>query len=127
MKALRQFLEFKSDAFFYGKKCAVIESKEWKDFDSKEILGTKVEVVILEDLTDYRPGKDGKKPSNLYEKLTLKVKKKNLDVPNGTLVVPVNPVATVYGDFQNMLSVVADDISIAQQPTTTPGTPARRA
>ncbi|HIV42590.1 MAG TPA: hypothetical protein H9904_11550, partial [Candidatus Mediterraneibacter guildfordensis] len=92
------------------KICQVVGVSEWVDYDTKKHIGTKIEVVIVEDKTRYTY-KDGEVVSNRFEKLVYKVKK-DVKVPIDARVEPVNPVATVYGDFRNQLSIVADDIRI---------------
>ncbi len=112
MKKLNQFVKFDGPGFFADKKLMVTGCKPWVDFESKETLGTKLDVVITEDNTIYRE-KDGEHISNLYEKFSVKISQK-VAVPSGTEITLVNPVGTVYGDYRNLLSVVVDDIKIVQ-------------
>lgn len=86
----------------------------WQDYDTKALLGTKVETVITVDNTPYQPGADGTIQTNLFEKVTFKVAKSDVNVKVGDFVEPVNAVATIYGDFQNQLSVKADDVIIVK-------------
>ena len=72
--------------------------------------GNKVDVVIAEDNTAYDT-KDGENVTNQYEKLSFKIKK-DVKVPMNARVIPVNPVAVVYGEYRNQLSVTADDIKV---------------
>lgn len=110
MKRLNIFTYFALEEFCKGKRFMSIGQQEWKDFKTGNILGTKVETVIVQDKTDYGV-QDGEAVSNLYEKLTIKVPKK-ISVPMNVEIKMVNAVATVYGDFRNQLSVVADDIEV---------------
>lgn len=110
LKKLSQFLKFDFDEFIKGKACQVTSTGEWVDFTSKVHMGTKLEAVITRDATPYKQ-KEGENVTNLYEKLTFKVRK-DVKVPVGAYVVPVNAVATVYGDYRNQLSVTADDIRV---------------
>lgn len=110
MKKLSQFLQFKFDDFSDGKVYRVVSVSPWADFETKKHMGTKVEVVIAEDNTQYAT-KGGEVVTNQYEKLTFKIKK-DVTVPAKTRVIPVNPVAVVYGDYRNQLSVTADDIKV---------------
>lgn len=112
LKKLSQFVHFDFKGFMEGKICLVVGISEWVDHDTKKHMGTKVEVVIVEDKTQY-VHKDGEVISNRYEKLIYKVKK-DIKVPIDARVVPVNPVGTVYGDYRNQLSIVADDIRVIQ-------------
>lgn len=110
LRKLNRFTYFDSDYFFEGKRFKVIGKQIWIDYDTKKPVGTKVEVVIVSDKTDYGC-EDGEVVSNIYEKLVFKVPKE-IDVPMDVEVKPVNAVCTTYGDFRNQLSIVCDDIEI---------------
>lgn len=114
LKGIREFFGFDFDRFMQGKRLTVTGCGPWKDYTNGQVLGTKVEVAITEDRTPYAPGKDGKPVSNLYEKLVFKVGK-NINVPIGAAIVPVGAAATVYGEYQNQLSIRVTDIKAAQQ------------
>ena len=113
MKGLNQFLTFNFPAFADGKTFAVTGISEYQDFETKAHLGTKVECVIATDNTSYK-FKDGEEYSNLFEKITFKVPK-DVKFPLGTQVVPKNPVASIYGEFRNQLSVKCDDVLAVMQ------------
>ena len=107
MKNLNQFIFFKFNEFAKDKKFMVTEVSPWQDFNTKQVLGSALTVVIIEDATEY-----GKQGNNLYEKFKIKVRKQ-VNPPVNTLVMPSGEVeATVYGDYRNMLSVTSDDIRI---------------
>jgi len=110
MKKLNQFVKFLFEDFSKGKVYRVIGVRPWIDYNTKELMGTKVEVVIAEDNTAYDT-KDGENVTNQYEKLAFKVKK-DVNIPMNARVIPVNPVAVVYGEYRNQLSVTADDIKV---------------
>lgn len=111
LKKLRNFLAFNFVGFAQGKRFLSVSQQPWKDFKTGEILGTKVEAVIAQDKTDYGL-KDGEVAcSNLYEKLVFKVPKV-IEIPMNVEIRPKNPVATVYGDYQNQLSITAEDIEV---------------
>lgn len=110
MKKLSNFIYFDFESFIKGKKLLSIGQQEWKDFNTGNTLGTKVEVVIAKDTTEYDL-KDGEQVSNIYEKMTIKVEKA-ITVPMNTEVIPVNAYATVYGEYRNQLSIIADDIKV---------------
>ena len=55
---------------------------------------------VAQDKTDYGL-KDGEVVSNLYEKLVFKIPKV-IEIPMNVEIRPKNPVATVYGDYQNL-------------------------
>lgn len=113
LKGIREFFGFDFDRFSQGKRFTVAGCVPWKDYTSGQLLGTKVEVAITEDKTPYKPGKDGTPVSNLFEKLAFKVSK-NINIPIGSMVVPVDAVATVYGQYQNELSIRVADIKVVQ-------------
>lgn len=109
-KKLGLFQRFDSNAFFRDKHLVqMAEAKTWKDYDTDEVKGVKVEVVILEDKTPY-PTKNGETVTNRFEKFTVKVRKNAVSTGVNDAVELVNPVCTVYGDFRNQLSVTCDDI-----------------
>lgn len=110
LKKLRNFLKFDDVEFFKGKRLLSVSQQPWKDFKTGEALGTKVEAVIAQDKTDYGL-KDGEVVSNLYEKLVFKIPKV-IEIPMNVEIRPKNPVATVYGDYQNQLSITAEDIEV---------------
>lgn len=109
VKALGQFLHFDMKAFLDGKSLVVVDCGPWVDFDSKQVVGTKVTVVITEDRTDYRARKDGGTVTNVFEKFAVKVGH-SVDLDVGVKVELVNPVGSVYGDYQSNLSCRADDV-----------------
>lgn len=110
MYNLKAFQVFQTEKFLKDKELTVTNVKPWQDYDSKEILGVKVEVAITKDETVYPAGRDGNIMTNLFEKLTFKVPKNGVDVKTNDIVTPVHPVATIYGDYQNQLSITADDV-----------------
>lgn len=103
---------FDAERFFRDKVLVATSSEEWRDYDDKtKILGTKVTAVIYQDNTPYLQ-REGQCTTNLFEKLTIKVKKPNLQIAPKTRVTLHNPVCRVYGKFNENLSVVCDDLQI---------------
>lgn len=100
---------FDNERFFGPKKFQVTGCSEWKDFDTKAHCGSKIEVVILEDGTDYGANKMGKVVTNQFEKLVVKVAK-DIAYPLGTQVILVDPKASIYGQYLSSLSITAADI-----------------
>ena len=100
MKKLSQFSVFDFEAFSKGKLYLCTGQSEWKDYNTGEHLGTKVDVVIYRDDTAYVQ-KEGESVSNRFEKLTFKA-----------IIEPVDAVATIYGDYRNLLSVKCADIKV---------------
>ena len=119
MNGLNLFMKFNWDAFSDGKEFLVKSTSDWTDYNTKEKLGTKIEVVISKDDTSY-PVKNGRTISNLYETLFFKVKKDEVKVSANKKIVPVNPTVNAYGKnkdgsfskFLTSLSITCDDISI---------------
>lgn len=109
LKNLMQFLLFDIASFLAGKRLVVTGIEKWVDYTTKQVLGSKAILAIVEDNTPYKPKADGSLATNLYEKLTVKIPG-NVTVPVGTEVTIINPTATVYGEYRNQLSVKADDI-----------------
>lgn len=113
MKGLKYYIDFLWDLFARGKKFMVVNCTDWNDYQTKQHLGSKVEVVIVEDKTPYT-STNGEAVTNLYEKLTFKVSKE-IKIPQNALVEPVNVTAKVYGEYRNQLSIKCDDIKILSQ------------
>lgn len=111
LKKLSQFQYFDIDEFLTGKKLITIGIQDWKDFETQNILGSKVEVVIAVDKTHYAVA-NGEVASNAYEKLTVKIPLKLTNIPMNTEVRLINPEAVVYGEFRNMLSITAENIEV---------------
>lgn len=115
MKHLRQFLNFDVNLFFASKTLTVVGISDLLDHETKAIVGKRVTCAITRDDTAYLPGKDGTAVSagNLYEKFTVKVKYPHtVSVSPGDEVTLTNAVATVYGDYQNQLSVTAEGLEV---------------
>lgn len=110
MKGLNAFRKFNWDGFSKDKTFTVKGVGNWTDFETKAVLGTKIDVVITKDNTKYET-KNGEQISNLYAELSFKV---NKDMKNsitiGSNVVPVNPIVVVYGQYNEKLSIKCEDI-----------------
>lgn len=87
-----------------------IGQQEWKDYNTACVLGTQIEVVIVQDKTVYEV-QDGETISNLYEKFIVKIPKA-MNIPMNAEIRLKNAEATVYGDYRNQLSVIAEDIEV---------------
>ena len=112
LRGLRQFLNFNFEKFSEGKFYVVNGTREYKDFDTQNHLGVKVDCYIALDETKYR-SKNGEQFTNLGKPITFKVSK-DVEVPLGSRVMPKNVVATVWGKFNNELSVECSDIVVIQ-------------
>lgn len=111
MKKLRDFILFDSDRFFREKLLQVVSVNDWVEYESKERLGTKVEVVIVSDKTPYNM-KPGEQVTNRFEKLVIKVKKDSVSAMPDDKVRLVNPECKIWGDYSNQLSVTCDDLEV---------------
>lgn len=107
LKKLGNFLHFDWNSFSNEKRFLCLGVKEWKDYKTGKELGIKLECVIAKDETDYGEAD----VSNIYEKLLIKVTKK-MDIPLNTEIKIIGANAKVYGDYNNMLSIVAEDIQV---------------
>ncbi|MDT2824174.1 hypothetical protein [Vagococcus lutrae] len=113
-KGLHEFRSFDGHAFFKDKVLEVVSTSKWIDNATNEVLGDKVEVVILEDHTDYKQTKSGKPITNKFEKFNVKVADAK-NIISGNKVTILNPVCSVYGEFQNGLSVKADGFKVIKE------------
>lgn len=109
MNNLRQFLSFKHQEFFEKKRLYFLAIKELATQN-----GVKVSLLILEDGTDYKNEKN-----NLGEQIHVTVANKTVDdfsafksLQTECKIVNVKK-ATIYGDFQNQLSIHADVVAMA--------------
>ena len=113
MFGLAQYLRFDCAAFLKDKVLSVTTCGPLQDYETKQVTGTKVVVVVTKDETPYKPKADGTVVSNLYEKITVKLPgKMGLTVPVGSVVELINATGTVYGEYRNQLSITADDIKV---------------
>lgn len=110
MQGLIQYLRFDWKAFFAAKTLSIVSCGPLTDYNTKQVIGSKITAVIIRDDTPYKPKSDGTKISNLYEKIVVKVPNKTVNLTPGTVVEIVNPVATVYGEYRNQLSITAEDV-----------------
>lgn len=112
---LSQFENFDWDAFAEGKVFLCIGCAPWKEFGSDTIVGTKVSAVIVKDDTEYVRKDAADTTTNEYEKLTFKVPVAAITIPKNSIIEPIKPVAKVYGDFRNKLTITCDNIKILDE------------
>lgn len=112
MKFLGQFNNFDFEAFSKGKVFVVTGCSPWRDYETKKVMGTKVDCVIAVDRTEYLR-KEGDSSTNQYERISFKVARENLSIPSESRVMPVNADATVWGQYRNQLSVKCSDVQVA--------------
>ena len=112
MKKLRDFLEFNSEAFFKDKLLQVVSVNEWIDYDTKEHMGVKADLVVLIDKCQYKTSKPGEQVTNRFATFTAKVKRDHIQAQLDDRVRLVNPVGKVWGDYGQNLSVTCDDLEV---------------
>ena len=117
MKYLNQFLKFDSLSFFKGKKLLLNGKEIWrehnesiKNVEDRKVLGTKYEIVVVEDKTPYKRT-EGSTTTNAYEKFFVKVDGE-INIEVGTPVTIENVECKVWGDYGNNLSVTGTVNSI---------------
>ena len=111
MKYLTQF--FDASRFFDAKALLVLGITDWIDRDTQVKLGKIVDLVIVDDKTNYQK-KSADEPGNEFEKIKVKVSDSNFNIAVKTHVRLENVTAKVWGDFNNNLSVTgsADSFKI---------------
>jgi hypothetical protein len=114
MKNLNQFQNFDAEAFFAKKELTLTGVRDWKDYQSGEHRGKKLDAVITRDDTHYRKSKNGEDVTNLYEKLIIKVPH-DISLPIGTKIELRGVEAKIYGDYHNKLSITAESVTVANR------------
>ena len=109
LKKLNDFIFFDFKKFWEGKAGVCTSLEPWIDFESKKVVGTKAKIAIVKDETQYRQ-KDGENVTNKFESFIVKIPKTEVNDLVDRPVRIINPVATVYGQYRNELSVKADDV-----------------
>ena len=115
MKCLAKYTVFDLATFLAEKELTAVGCSPWLDHATGAVLGTRVDVAITHDDTEYPPAKDGSTQSNLYERFSVKVAKE-VTIPIGAIVTIIDGNGTVYGDFRNQLSVRAADVRVVNPP-----------
>lgn len=113
LKAIAQFFDY--SRFVQEKELAVKETRPLRDANTGLVIGTRVEVLIWKDDTEYAPNKDGSIPTNRYNTFTVKVHKKDLGLEVDDIVEFKGVVAKIYGEYNNELSVEADDVVVVRK------------
>lgn len=113
MKGLKKFLKFDTAEFFADKELILLgQSPLYSYVENKRtenVIGTKLEVVISVDNTDY-----GSNTSNVFEKITIKLIGDNdFYIEPMTKISVVNfTKALVYGEYNNNISLETNADSI---------------
>ena len=80
---------------------------DYVDGKATNNVGTKYKCIIVTDQTDYS---DGSQDLNTGEQLNIKISAPAKPYKKFDRVVLKNPIGKIYGEFQNNLSLTADDI-----------------
>lgn len=114
MKGLNSYNKFDWINFAKDKELVVTGCAEWKDYKTHQHMGTRVYCVIAKDHTRYFYRGENVVGLNEFERLSIKIPK-TISVDRGAQITLVNPQATVYGQYSNNISVLADDIKVVNQ------------
>lgn len=114
LKGLRDFVRFDAFAFLKGKQLLLMQESPLKDYESGKEIGARLKVVIWTDDTKY--SKDGilNEGSELDVKI-LGLKAEEINRNTRGFIRLKNPTGTVYGDFQNELSLKADGFEFVEE------------
>ena len=111
MKKLNKFLHFDWEAFAKDKEFRFAgNTRDWVDNNTSGRNGTTFDSVIFVDNTDYGDAPN-ESTTNLYEKIAVKTRK-NINIPLNAVIQLKGVTATVYGEYRNMLSVIAEDVVV---------------
>lgn len=115
MKYLNNFIQFDFKAFSKGKQFRFKGVSVWKDYKTKEVLGSNVSVGIVDDSIYIT--KDGEEVcgANDMETISIKVRQpievfEKWNRRDEIEVVNIEK-ASVYGDYSDKLSVIADVVN----------------
>jgi len=114
LKKIAMFNVFNAKEFFLKKKLLFTGHDVLFD-ENKNEIGLKYKILIVEDETNY--GKDKNNGEDLIglnegELLVVKVhgNTNSVDIKRLAHVKLVNPIAKIYGEYSNNLSLVADNV-----------------
>lgn len=120
LRGVRQFNSYNLYGFLAGKTLVLTGKKLWRDYTTKEVKGTRAELTITKDSTHYE-SKNDEQISNLYAQISVKVPG-TVDIEIGSEVEIVDGKATLYGKYNNELSIEASSIRpVAAQPAANGG------
>lgn len=113
MKKLTEFQNFDFERFVENKTLIVKDIRPWNAYKDGQItseeLGVRVDLLVVRDDTEYRNSED--EHANFGETFTVKVENKfDLDLKFQDEVIIEDAVAVVYGQYQNQLSVTAQNV-----------------
>lgn len=109
MKGILQFLDW--EKITANLTFTVVSVGPWLKYETKEKLGTKLDVYVSRDDFQYFPKNDGTVFTNLGERLSIRVPG-DVTVPIGEAIIPLDPVMTIYGKYNENASVRASGIKV---------------
>jgi hypothetical protein len=105
------FLNFDCERFLKEKTLMALAMADLNDSEGNRI-GSKISTVIFEDKTDYGDSK----VTNAGDSFKIKVLNLNIKpIKMPCFIRLVKPTAKVWGEYQNNLSITAQDIQIIEQ------------
>lgn len=114
LKGLRDFIKFDAFAFLKDKQLLLMQESPLKDYDSGKEIGVRLKVVIWTDDTKYSKDDVINEGSELDVKI-LGLKAEEVNRNNRGFIRLKNPTGTVYGDYQNELSLKADGFEFVKE------------
>lgn len=108
MTAYEELLEFGGERIFDFLKNARLHESQFKYSEFNEVCYKKMYIENNQD------SNEGEVVNNMYEKLTVKLPKE-MDVPMNVEVKLINPEASIYGEYRNQLSIVAEDVQVVSK------------
>lgn len=108
---LSHFKKFDNKGFFGPKKLLLFSMDEWRDFDTKKVIGAKLNTVIWADNSDYGDMRVSNKGRSMVVKVA-GLKPQPVESPE--FISLRNPRGIIYGEYQNQLSVKADGFDVIQ-------------
>lgn len=110
LKHLNDFCYFDNKALFDPKKLILFSEEDWIDFKTKKSKGIKLNAVIMEDNSKYSDFTF----SNVGKPIVVKIAGLQAKPVNPGFIVLKNPEATIYSEYNNQLSVVADGFNFIE-------------
>ena len=111
LSKLSHFKQFDNKGFFGPKEFMLFSIEDWVDFDTKKTIGVKLNTVIWSDHSDY----GDINVSNKGKAVVVKVAGlRPQPVESPVFIKLKNPRVTIYGEYQNQLSVKADGFEVVQ-------------
>lgn len=115
MTAYEELLEFGGERIFDFLKNARLHESQFKYSEFNEVCYKKMYIENNQDSDKHRyNSNEGEVVNNMYEKLTVKLPKE-MDVPMNVEVKLINPEASIYGEYRNQLSIVAEDVQVVSK------------